>query len=305
MTGQEVACEQQAGFGSVIPSRALSARRALFVLAWFGSVSCGGDDATGPGIPEDVDVPAGATAIVAIVNPVVNTPHTTGVPDELGDARDGIAVTARPGDSDVTADGVAVVGVPPGGIELDVSGASLSHTVQAEGDVVDAPIAFSGSAAAFFDNTPIRYAVNEASGAIFLDPSVPLADIEGHLAEDDRIVVLRPGTYVGSITITGKGTLLYGEGFLDRAVVIDGSITAEGEEVRLRGLTITGDLISRGNNFGVSFSLVRGDVSIMGNAGAFVRNVFCGETVVPSSNATLLDNYGVAPLEALPPVLCN
>ncbi|WP_434042570.1 MULTISPECIES: hypothetical protein [Sorangium] len=275
------------------------------MLACIGSVSCGGDDATGPGTPDDVAVAAGATAIVAIVNPVVNMPHTTGVPDELGDARDGITVTATPGDSDVTADGVAVVGVPAGGIELDVSGASLSHTVQAEGDVVDAPIAFSGSAAAFFDNTPIRYAVNEASGAIFLDPSVPLAELEGHLAEDDRIVVLRPGTYVGSITITGKGTLLYGEGFLERAVVIDGSITAAGEEVRLRGLTITGDLISRGNNFGISFSLVRGDVSITGNAGAFVRNVFCGETVVPSSNATLLDNHGVAPLEALPPLLCD
>ncbi|XXT23650.1 hypothetical protein WME94_19110 [Sorangium sp. So ce429] len=105
--------------------------------------------------------------------------------------------------------------------------------------------------------------------------------------------------------ITGKGTLLYGEGFLDRAVVIDGSITVAGEEVRLRGLTVTGDLISRGNNFGISFSLVRGDVSITGNAGAFVRNVFCGETVVPSSNATLLDNYGVSPLEALPPILCD
>ncbi|WP_437940139.1 hypothetical protein [Sorangium sp. So ce341] len=303
MTGQNDACERHAGFGSVVPSRALSARRALFVLACIGSVHCGGDDTTGA--PDDVDVPAGATAIVAIVNPVVNTPHTTGVPDELGDARDGITVTAMPGDSDVTADGVAVVGVPAGGIELEVSGAGLSHTVQAEGDVVDAPIAFSGSAAAFFDNTPIRYAVNEASGAVFLDPSVPLAEIEGHLAEDDRIVVLRPGTYVGSITITGKGTLLYGEEFLDRAVIIDGSITAAGEEVRLRGLTITGDLVSKGNNFGISFSLVRGNVSITGNAGAFVRNVFCRETVVPSSNATLLDNHGVAPLEALPPILCD
>ncbi|WP_437739567.1 hypothetical protein WMF39_28025 [Sorangium sp. So ce1504] len=303
MTGLNDACEEKAGFGGAIPSRALSARRALFALACIGSVSCGGDDATGT--PDDVDVAAGATAIVAIVNPVVNTPHTTGVPDELGDARDGLTVTATPGDSDVTADGVAVVGVAPGGIELDVSGASIAHTVRAEGDVVDAPIAFSGSAAAFFDNTPVRYAVSEASGAIFLDPSVPLAELEGHLAEDDRVVVLRPGTYAGSITITGKGTLLYGEDFLDRAVVIDGSITAEGEEVRLRGLTITGDLTSRGNNFGISFSLVRGNVSITGNAGAFVRNVFCGETVVPSSNATLLDNYGVAPLEALPPVVCD
>ncbi|WP_434041340.1 MULTISPECIES: hypothetical protein [Sorangium] len=305
MDGQSDASEHQPGFGTVIASRALSARRVLLALACIGFVGCGVDDTRGPGIPDDVDVEAGATAIVAIVNPAVNTPHTTGVPGELGDARDGITVIAAPGSSDVTADGVAVVGVPAGTIDLDVSGATLSHTIQAEGDVVDAPIAFSRSGAAFFDNTPIRYALGEGSGAIFLDPSVSLTDLEGHLAEDDRIVVLRPGRYVGSMTITGKGTLLYGEGFLDRAVVIDGSITAAGEEVRLRGLTITGDLISRGNNFGISFSLVRGDVSITGNSGAFVRNVFCGETVVPSSNATLLDNYGVAPLEALPPLLCD
>ncbi|MGK4003834.1 hypothetical protein WMF31_14475 [Sorangium sp. So ce1036] len=278
-------------------------RCALLALACAGAVGCGGDDTTGT--PEDVDVSAGATAVVAILNPVVNEPHSTGVPAELGDARDGIVVAATPGGRDITADGIAVVGAPAGGVELDVAGATLSHTIQAEGDVVDAPIAFSGSAAAFFDNTPIRYAVSEASGAIFLDPSVPMADLEARLAEDDRVVVLRPGRYVGSITITGRGTLLYGEGFLERAVVIDGGITVQGEAVRLRGLTITGDLASRGNDFGISFSVVRGNVSITGNAGAFVRNVFCGETVVPSSNATLLDNHGVAPLNDLPPVVCD
>ncbi|WP_437729089.1 hypothetical protein [Sorangium sp. So ce861] len=303
MIGRSDACEQQAGLRRVISSRARAARRALLAVACIGAAGCGGDDATD--VPDDVDVEAGATAIVAIVNPVVNTPHTTGVPDELGDARDGITVAATPGSRDVTADGIAVVGVPAGDIELDVAGATLSHTMLAEGDVVDAPVAFSGSAAAFFDNTPIRYAVSEASGAIFLDPSAPMADVEARLAEDDQIVVLRPGTYTGNITITGKGTLLYGEGFLDRAVVIDGSITAAGEAVRLRGLTITGDLSSRGNNFGISFSVVRGGVSITGNSGAFVRNVFCGETVVPSSNATLLDNHGVTPLETLPPIVCD
>ncbi|WP_437821079.1 hypothetical protein [Sorangium sp. So ce1078] len=304
MIGTSNAGEQQGGSSSVIPPRALRARRALLALACIGAVGCG-EETTGRDVPDDVDVRAGATAIVAIVNPVVNTPHTTGVPVELGDERDGIDVTATPGDSDVTSDGIAVVGAPAGGIELDVAGAPLSHTIQAEGDVVDAPVAFSGSAAAFFDNTPIRYAVGEASGAIFLDPTAPMAEVEAHLAEDDRIVVLRPGTYTGNITITGKGTLLYGEGFLDRAVVFDGSITVAGEAVRLRGLTITGDLVSRGNNFGISFSLVRGDVSITGNSGAFVRNVFCGEMVVPSSNATLLDNHGVTPLDDLPPIVCD
>ncbi|WP_438026541.1 hypothetical protein [Sorangium sp. So ce233] len=306
MTLNNDACEQHAGPGRATPSRALPVRRALsvLVLACAGAAGCG-DDTPGSGDPTDVDVAAGATAVVAIVNPVVNEPHNTGVPAELGDARDGIVVTATPGGSDTTVGGIAVVGARAGRVELDVAGVILAHTIEAERDVVDAPIAFSGSAAAFFDNTPIRYAVSEASGAVFVDPSLSMAAIERHLAADAQVVVLRPGTYVGDLTITGKGTLLYGEGFLERAVIIDGSVTAQGEAVRLRGVTITGDLAARGNDFGISFSLVRGAVDITGNGGAFVRNVFCGETVVPSSNATLLDNHGVEPLLALPAGACD
>jgi hypothetical protein len=99
--------------------------------------------------------------------------------------------------------------------------------------------------------------------------------------------------------------VLFGEGFLDRAVIINGSITVNGEAVRLRGLTITGDLSSKGNNFGISFSRVFGLTSITGNAGAFVRNVFCGTTVVPSSNATLLDNFGLEPIVTPPMDACK
>jgi len=46
-------------------------------------------------------------------------------------------------------------------------------------------------------------------------------------------------------------------------------------------------------------SVVHGTTDIKGNGGAFLRNVFCRSAKVPSSNAALLDNYGVAPLETL------
>lgn len=42
-----------------------------------------------------------------------------------------------------------------------------------------------------------------------------------------------------------------------------------------------------------------------GKAGAFVRNVFCATTVVPSSNSTLLDNDGLEPALDLPPGICQ
>jgi hypothetical protein len=276
-----------------------------------GATGCGGDDAqagaTGGASSsnESPDVSAGSTVIVAVVNPVVNDAHNTGVPASLGNERNGITVDAEPGGSDVTEDGIAVVDVPTGAIALAVGSASLSHTVHAKGDVYDAPIALDGANAAFFAATPIRYPVGKDSGAVFFEPDAPLTDIEARLAEDDRVVVLRPGIYKGSLTITGKGVLLFGEDWTDRAVVVDGSITANGEEVRLRGLTITGNLAAKGNNFGISFSAVKGATSITGNAGAFVRNVFCGMTAVPSSSVTLLDNHGIEPSKVPPAGACD
>jgi hypothetical protein len=55
----------------------------------------------------------------------------------------------------------------------------------------------------------------------------------------------------------------------------------------------------------MSFSRVFGDTDITGNGGAFLRNVFCGNVSVPSSNAALLDNYGVAPIETVPAERCE
>lgn len=290
-------------------SRALSlgiVPAALFTACVAG---CGGDDTGGGGsttsTPDNPDVVAGLTAVVAILNPVPNAGHNTGVPAEAGDQRNAITVDAEPGQQDVTADGIGVVEVPSGPLDLHIGPALLPLTVQAEGDVYDAPIAYNGSGAAFFANTPIRYPVGEVSGALFFDPVDPLADIEVSLGTDLTIVVLGKGIYKGNLELPGKGVLLYGEGFTEHDVIIDGSVVVEGSEVRIRGVTITGDLSAKGNDFGISFSVVKGTTSITGNGGAFVRNVFCGTTTVPSSNATLLDNFGVEPLTTLPLGVCD
>jgi hypothetical protein len=255
------------------------------------------------------DLPAGATAIVVIANPVVNEAHETGVPAELtADHRSGIAVDADPGGADVTdATGLAVVEAVAGATELRLGPdpAALALTVQAQGDVYDAPIAYDGTGAAFFDATPIRYPVGENSAAIYLDPGTPIREIEQALSTDDAIVVLRPGTYPGDLVITGRGALLFGEGFSQSTVIIDGSVDARGEQVRLRGLTIEGGVTAAGNNFGMSFCVIRGRADITGNGGAFLRNAFCDDANVPSSSATLLDNSGLAPLAAIRPEACD
>lgn len=266
-----------------------------------GSTSAGATATAG----DTADVPAGSTVVVAVVNPVVNTPHNTGTPSAYGDVREGIDVDPEPGGAAVTVDGLAVADVPVGSIDLFIGPAVLPLDVSAEGDVIDAAIAFRGDTAAYFANTPIRYSVAQDGGAVFFHPDDPFGEITGALGEDDAVVVLHPGVYVGDLVITGERVLLFGEGWSEYAVVIDGSVTANGNGVRLRGVTITGDLAAKGNNFGISFSRVLGTTNITGQAGAFLRNVFCGPTVVPSSNATLLDNYGVPPIATPPPGACD
>ncbi|MBI2392789.1 MAG: hypothetical protein HYV09_24605 [Deltaproteobacteria bacterium] len=265
------------------------------------AVSCGGDDEdkSPASTPNNPDVLAGSTAFVAVLNPTVNEGHAGGTPASLGTARNDVPVKIGTAAAK-TVDGVAVLGVPTGPIEVTVGDAKLTHTVVAEGDVYDAPIALSGANAAYFDGTPVRYAVGKASGAFFYKPTDPIATITDKLAQDDVVVVLGPGVYKGDLKITGSGVVIFGEGWAKNEVVIDGSISAEGGGVRVRGVTLTGNLASKGNNFGISFSVVRGTTSITGNGGVYLRNVFCKSATVPSSNATLLDNFGVAPLTTLP-----
>lgn len=279
-------------------------RAAALLLSPF-VLGCGSDESNAAEPPKP-DLPAGSTALVVLVNPVVNTGHFSVLPKPLGTARNKISVDAQPGGQDTTSsDGLALLTVDPGPVDLGVGGASLSLTVQAKGDVYDAPIAQNASSAAFFVNTPIRYPIGDASSPAVFQSGAPMSDIQTAAASDFNIIVLQKGTYTGNLTVAGKGVMIYGEGFKDRNVNIEGSITATGEGIRLRGLNISGDLNASGNDFGISFSQIRGSASITGDMGAFIRNIFCGQAALPSNPITLLDNYGIEPLQTRPSGTCS
>jgi hypothetical protein len=248
------------------------------------------------GVP-DADQPFGDSAVIVVVNPTVNEGNTVAVPASLSDGRDGILVDVDPGGSATTdATGLAVINeVVSGeaGLHLDDS-ASLPLTVVSDGDVYDLAVAYDGTTVEAFANFPIRYGVG--GDVLLFDTESDPATVADALSTNGNIVFFRNGTYRGNLLITGDDVIFFGEGFTERQVVIDGSVTVRGTGVRIRGFTITGDITVPGNDFGMAFSVVQGETQILGNAVAFLRNSFCGPVTVPSSNATLLDNEGMAPL---------
>jgi hypothetical protein len=253
------------------------------------------------------DRPFGETTIVVVVNPVINDGNTTTVPAVYDETRvSGIGVDAHPGDSDTTDEnGFAVLDeLDPGVIGLVFDGGpELPVTVMAEGDVLDLAVAYDGESVEAFPNFPIRY---EVGGEILeFDSEADPTDVAEALSTDGNIVFFKNGVYSGDLLVTGDDVIFFGEGFTEHEVVIDGSVEVRGTNVRIRGFTITGDIEVWGNSFGMAFSAVKGATAINGNAVSFLANEFCGGVTVPSSNATLLHNAGMAPMDAPPPDACE
>jgi hypothetical protein len=221
--------------------------------------------------------------------------HAAGTPGELGELREDVPIDPEPGGAASTVHGLAVAEVAAGSLELRVGDAVLSLDVPAEADRIDAPIAFDGERAAYFSNTPIRY---PTAAALRITADAPAEDLAGSLAEDGAVVLLAAGVYPGDLVIAGDDVLLLGEAWTDATAVIDGSVVVTGARVRLRGLTIAGDLSATGDKFGVSFSRVLGVADLASAGGTFLHNAFCGGVATMPGGAILLENLGIAPLAA-------
>lgn len=248
--------------------------------------------------PPKVDTTGALTSLVAILNPVVNAGHTKSVPFASNLEREGIPVDASPGSAGTTHAGLVELSTGVGAVGLHIGNGFLGHSVIVAGDAYDAVIGYNGTSASYYQNGYVRYPIGKASGAVTFGPTDALADLEAALAQPNALVVLRGGTYAGDLTIDGAGAMLIGEVSSEEAVVIDGSVTVNGAMARLRAITITGDLVAKGSDFGMTLSTARGATSITGNAPQLVRNVLCHVLQVETSEATLLDNAGLAPVEA-------
>jgi hypothetical protein len=204
-------------------------------------------------------------------------------------------VDARPGGADTSdATGLAIIDedLAAGDVSIVLDdGPAIAGHFDTDGDVYDMAIAYNGTAAELYPGFPIHYAVGGDIIEIASDADATIA-----LNTDNAIVFFEEGVHVGNLVIEGENVILFGEGFPETSVLLDGNVEVRGGKVRLRGVTITGDLRVFGNEFGMSFSVVRGAAQLNGQGISFLGNVFCGGANVPSSNAALFDNEVLAPL---------
>lgn len=294
-------------------ARRRSRRAARFLLALGCAAGCvpveidvsglGQTASEGASTGAPIVAPTGSTVVV-VVNPIVNSMSKVDAPIELGDARDGVEVAVEPGSGAVTEDGLAVVDGAAGSLIVHVGPAALELPAVADGDLIDAPIAFDGSAAAYFAGTPIHYPVGDASSVTTFMPGAASEALAAALAVDGARVVLRAGVYPGDLEIHGQDVVLFGEGWAEQAVTLDGSLRVSGEGVHVRGVTIAGELDASGDDFRASFTRVRKAARISGTGSVLLRDTFCGNVMVPANDAILLHNFGVAPLGTPPAGAC-
>lgn len=253
--------------------------------------ACGGEE---DNTIDPTDVKFGDTAIIVVVNPVVNDANGKQVPAP-GPARAGVRLTTDDGVSAITdAAGIAVLGPLTPGVRTitaegdDVSG---SFTVDiGDGELRELALASEGSRAEIMVDIDYRSArVTE------ILPTMTIDEVNDALAVSDTLVFFRSGLYEGNLDFSGSRVTLFGEGVLGGEVVLDGDILVSGSDSRIRGTLITGNLDIPASGVGISFSQVEGAVTAEGSDATLLANAFCGTASVTGSGAIALGNAGLEP----------
>ena len=259
----------------------------LIICVIFLSFSCGDDDTPAP---DAAGSDFGSiTSAVVIVNPKINEGSTTTV--QSGTQREDVSIKA--GDLaavSTDATGLAIIkGMSVGTVPLQFSSGSININVVQEKELYDVVVSYTSSGV-----TEIISAVRYPIGGTIINVN-PGDDLNAALTEDGSIVLMAPGTYDGDVIINAEGVLLFGswnetEG---SESVINGTLTVNGGNVRMRGVTVNDLTTVKANGFSAAFSEFN-NANISGNSVSLIRNIFNGTDIsVPSSSAVLLDNANI------------
>jgi hypothetical protein len=92
----------------------------------------------------------------------------------------------------------------------------------------------------------------------------------------------------GDVNVDGNNVAIYGDG-ADKTI-LDGNVTLSGNNARIRGLTITGDLILQSNNTAAVLVKVLGNVQVLGNNDVFTAGDVFKNVSVTKNNVVLVSN---------------
>lgn len=262
------------------------------------AAACGDDAATTPDANDPTSVSFGTTAIVVVLNPVINDANAKSVPLP-GSAHAGITLTT---DDNVTtttgSNGIAVLApVMPGTRTITVSGAATgTFTVTvADGTLREVALATDTSRAEIMVNVDYK-----ADQAMEVDATMTNAQVNDILSVSDRVVFFKGGTYVGDLDFSGSRVTLFGEGVLGGKVILQGNVVVSGSDSRIRGTDITGNLTIPASKVGLSFSRVSGSIMSEGSDGMLLANSLCGSESITGSGTIVLGNAGALPSASCP-----
>lgn len=259
--------------------------------------ACGGDGDQGTNDPTDVAF--GETAVVVVLNPVVNDANDESVPSP-GSVVSGVTLTT---DDELTATtdaaGVAVLGpLSTGTRTITLSGEGLSGSFNVtlrSGELRELAVAADGASATIM--VEVDYKTEQLHE---ITPDMTDQQVNDALAVSDTVVFIRGGNYVGDLELSGSRVTLFGEGLLGGDVIIEGNVTISGSDSRIRGTSITGNLSVPASGVGITFSSVSGDADASGSDSMFLHNSLCGTTTLDGSGAIALGNAGAAPISTCP-----
>lgn len=251
------------------------------------AVACGGSSSP-------TDVVLGETTLVVIVNPRLNDLNSASVPPP-GSSRQGVKVSVEGGPSATTdAEGVAVLPrVASGQLTLRFSGSSAPLSVNiVEKELLELAVSMTDASARVMAEN--RYPFG--GQVVEVTPTMSITEVNQALNGSNKIVLFRGGTYTGDIQFNGSNVVLFGEGANGGRVTLQGNVTLNGSNSRIRGARVTGQLSLYGSGNGLTFSQVVGKSLSDGSDGVFIGNRLCGEVLLTGGNLKVLENAGGAPL---------
>ena len=263
-------------------------------------VACG-DDGGGGGLDanDPTTVRFGDTALVVVINPVVNDANDRNVATP-GTTRTGVTVTSDDGVFATTnASGIAVLSpLTAGARTITVTGTDVGGTfnvMMGAGELREIAVASQGS------TSEIMLELDYKSDQITeVTEAMTATEINDALKVSDSVVFFAAGSYPGDIDFSGSRVTLFGEGVFGGRVTLDGNITISGSNSRIRGTTINGTLTVPASGVGLSFSRVNGATTATGSDATFLENALCGGATLTGSGTYALDNHGTAPVTTCP-----